>query len=341
MKRNRILFVIVFVIIAAVVFSFVASDRSGAPASETAAQAVESGGDGGPDSNLTTRAKDEAEAVQSSSSLTTTAAIADNLGFKRDDIQAVYEAVWQFKFQPGTEVKGRPRLIGKAANDLALIELVGTGEEIPRASIAVSFPRNAPQAAAQNSIFMAQLLILAAPDWQEGSDWLSNGITEAFQQEKVETTHDDLSFRLEVHRELGMVVFTVQSVESAEAERAEAEIDAVEETEAGEEEAGTAEKVDTGEDGAGTAEEVDTGEEEADSAEDEGNTVEEEGNVAEEETDNAENEADTAQEGVDTAENETSGGEEGTDSGEDGVDAAAEEETDTAEEESEGSSSGQ
>jgi hypothetical protein len=216
MTKSRIFFIVLFVIAAGVVFSLVAPNSS-PPASNPGqgAQVAEKTGEVKAVPTPASKPKDTQEPSVSAPIITTTA-LTSSLRFNRHDIQAVYEGLWHFKFQPGNEVQGQPRLVGKAANGLALIELIGNDEEIPRASIALSFPRNAPQAAAENSIYMAQLLTLAAPDWEEGGQWLSNGITEAFKVEKVETTHDDLDFTLQVHKELGMIVFTVESTASSE-----------------------------------------------------------------------------------------------------------------------------
>lgn len=222
MTKRRVFFIILFIIAAGVVFSLVAPNNSplaSNPAKE--AQATETTSEVKSAPTPTAKSKEDIQEASISSTITTTTAITSSLGFNRHDIQAVYEGLWHFKFQPGNEVQGQPRLVGKAANGLALIELIGNEDEIPRASIALSFPRNAPQTAAENSIYMAQLLTLAAPDWEEGGQWLSNGVTEAFNVEKVEATHDDLDFTLQVHKELGMIVFTVQSSESSEPDKTE------------------------------------------------------------------------------------------------------------------------
>lgn len=132
------------------------------------------------------------------------------IGVSRASIQSVYEKPeLGFKFEKGEPVDGQPQVIGRAPNGLAFVQLIGPEEDLTQATIMVGMPNDDPKALVENSVYMLGLLKLAAPDWKEGPDWLSNNLVKAVEEGEVATTNGNLRIRLQAIKELGMAALTV------------------------------------------------------------------------------------------------------------------------------------
>jgi len=96
------------------------------------------------------------------------------IGVSRQKIQTVFEKPEVgFSFEPSSMVDGQPRVMGKSANELAIVELIGVPSELTSATIIVGIPNDNPRVREQNALFTVAFIKLAAPEWAEGSDWLS------------------------------------------------------------------------------------------------------------------------------------------------------------------------
>jgi len=133
----------------------------------------------------------------------------------RAAIQSVFEKPEiGFKFEEVTDVRGQPRVMGEAKNGLAYIELIGSPENLKSASIMIGLPSDAPDVLIENTAYMLGLLTLAAPDWEEGSDWLTASLATAAEEGgKVETVHGNLRIALILIKEMGIVTLTIEARE--------------------------------------------------------------------------------------------------------------------------------
>lgn len=133
----------------------------------------------------------------------------------RAAIQSVFEKPEiGFKFEEVTDVRGQPRVMGEAKNGLAFIELIGPPQNLRSASIMVGLPSDAPVVLAENTVYMLALLTLAAPDWEEGPDWLSASLATGTEEGgEVETVHGNLRIALILIKEMGIVTLTIEARE--------------------------------------------------------------------------------------------------------------------------------
>ncbi len=134
------------------------------------------------------------------------------IGISRDTIQGTYENTWDFTFEEAVEVDGQPRVMGTAPNKLAIVELIGPDENLVSASVLIFLPNNNPEAVTQNTFYMLQMLSLVAPDWSDGTSWITDNLKTAQEQGEVKTTYGDIDFTLSVAEALGMVSLSAKPV---------------------------------------------------------------------------------------------------------------------------------
>lgn len=128
------------------------------------------------------------------------------IGFSRADIQGRYENRWGFVFEEVELSSGQKRTMGSAPNDQGLLELIGPDSELISANISIFVSDNdSSDTLAEVASYMPQLLVITAPDWSGGGNWLQEAITDGLQAGKVTTVHDGLQFEITVIEELGMV----------------------------------------------------------------------------------------------------------------------------------------
>lgn len=99
--------------------------------------------------------------------------VSPGIGVSRSAIQSVFEAPGiGFVFEESSRVQGQPRVMGTAPNQIAIIELIGSPNELTTAAIIIGVPTDNDEAVAQNAAYTLRFLEIAVPGWANGSDWL-------------------------------------------------------------------------------------------------------------------------------------------------------------------------
>jgi len=135
------------------------------------------------------------------------------IGISRTAVQSVFEhPEIGFNFQPSSNVRGQPRIMGTSRNGLAAIELIGPSSELVSASIMVGIPNDNAQAINQNVVYTLGFIKHTAPDWSNGSDWFTSQITALANSDNYEasTTFSNKQAHLTLIRELGVFTLTIK-----------------------------------------------------------------------------------------------------------------------------------
>jgi hypothetical protein len=77
-----------------------------------------------------------------------------------------------FAMESSTPVGGQDRYMGKNANGMAMLELIGPKSNLVGASLVFAVPGDAPNAVIQNSVLMVRFLKNTFPEWEECSAWV-------------------------------------------------------------------------------------------------------------------------------------------------------------------------
>lgn len=130
-------------------------------------------------------------------------------GISRANIQSMLESSERgFEFDLVADISGQPHIVGKAEDNSAVVELIGSAENLLSASITVPLPDDTPEAITGNIEYMLALLDAIAPDWEGKSDWLITNLSAA-EQGEVKTTHDNLQISLQKFKEFGVATLAI------------------------------------------------------------------------------------------------------------------------------------
>lgn len=134
------------------------------------------------------------------------------LGVSRAAVQRVYERpAVGFRFNEAEPVRDQPRVMGTAPNGLAFVELIGPPDDLTKATIIVTVPKDNPTAIQENSIYMLGLVTTVMPDWSDGPTWVSQNITKAINSsEAVTTVQGKRQVSLQAFKELGIILLSIE-----------------------------------------------------------------------------------------------------------------------------------
>lgn len=134
------------------------------------------------------------------------------IGVSRASIQSVFaDPDIGFKFESSSNVDGQPRVMGTSRNGLAILELIGPSEDLAQATIIIAVPNDDEGVLVENVIYLAGLLKVAVPGWENSEDWLYDSITILADTGKVTTTYEDVIITLEGTKEIGLVTLIIEA----------------------------------------------------------------------------------------------------------------------------------
>lgn len=135
----------------------------------------------------------------------------NGIGLSRQAIQSVYEKPEiGFTFKSGAPVDGQPQVIGTSPNGSAILQIIGPPEDVQEVSILVVIPKDRQDVVIEDAVLLVGLAKVAAPDWDEGPQWVANHIKDAIREGDVTTSHGKLKMTLQTVKELGMIGLTVE-----------------------------------------------------------------------------------------------------------------------------------
>lgn len=138
---------------------------------------------------------------------------APDLGVSRAAIQALFEGPeFGFVFTDAAPAGGHPRIIGKAPNRLAHLELVGTPQVLREASILLGMPREQPDAVAQNAVYMLSLIKTIVPDWPQATEWVNENVERAMTEGQASIVWNNKKITLLGIADVGALAVSVKSI---------------------------------------------------------------------------------------------------------------------------------
>ena len=81
-----------------------------------------------------------------------------------------------FDFDFGRADDGTTTRVGTSANQLALVDLIGLGDEMRAITFVLGMASDNPAASAENIIYVLALAKTLMPGWDSASDWIMNQI---------------------------------------------------------------------------------------------------------------------------------------------------------------------
>lgn len=135
------------------------------------------------------------------------------IGVTRQAIRSIFEQPdLGFTFETSSPVNDQPHIIGNSDNQLARIDLIGSQNNLSRASITIVFSDN-PVDNYKNSAFIVGFLKEVSLDWENDSGWLESNferIAKGIQSEAI-TTHGNQEIQLQFIKELRFLVLNVRA----------------------------------------------------------------------------------------------------------------------------------
>ena len=99
---------------------------------------------------------------------------------------------------------GRDRWMASDVEIGVLVEVIGPERSLDQATMIVSMEIDSLSV----TMLLATFLLTAAPDWDDGMDWVSDHIEESIGQ-KITTKDGDLTAEISVSSELGLLTLTI------------------------------------------------------------------------------------------------------------------------------------
>jgi hypothetical protein len=143
---------------------------------------------------------------------------AAKLGMTQQSIQAVFQqTTFGFQFENATPLNYQPRVTGRSPNGFALLELLGTSDNLAKVTIVVGLPPDDAVANALSVTYLLGLLQAVFPQWQQSSEWLSHGIEQLSVGDQNHpdsgnfiTVRDNKRIKLSAIGELGTMVLAIE-----------------------------------------------------------------------------------------------------------------------------------
>lgn len=127
--------------------------------------------------------------------------------------RAMLEALsGEFISEDSSPVDGQPRRLATADNKMALLETIGDESDVSSATLIVFLPSDSPFVAFQNTAYGIAFTKSALPDWPDAAKWFSESVTNIAEggTDEQETSHDGVTARVSIARELGMMTVSVK-----------------------------------------------------------------------------------------------------------------------------------
>ena len=137
----------------------------------------------------------------------------DGLGVSRDRIIAAFaEKGFAFAGEEASPVNGQLRWLGKSADGLSVLELIGPKDNLNSAFVAFGVPAKDSVAAATGMGYMLVLLGQIFPDWDGRNDWVVSTINQVLAgKETVSTNKDSKYIEFTMFKDMGMYGLSVKS----------------------------------------------------------------------------------------------------------------------------------
>ncbi|MDX2141728.1 MAG: hypothetical protein SFV19_00110 [Rhodospirillaceae bacterium] len=112
-----------------------------------------------------------------------------SLAVRREAIQGPFErSPFRLSFEFKSLSDGRSRMIGRSADGMTQLELVGPPEALTGALLKAQMPDDNKLAQVKNLNALVNLARLAAPEWINAEAWVTDNIPTAFQDGRVTTS---------------------------------------------------------------------------------------------------------------------------------------------------------
>lgn len=143
---------------------------------------------------------------------TSVSASVQGIGVPRAAVQEIYErSSIGFTFENSSPVDGQPRVTGKSANNLAILELIGPPENLVKATMIVGVPNDNQQAVTENTIYLLGLLKQTSPGWTDSATWVSENVARTVDSEEpITTIQGGQLISLSAFKELGFIMLNVE-----------------------------------------------------------------------------------------------------------------------------------
>jgi hypothetical protein len=137
-------------------------------------------------------------------------AASPTIGVSRADIQSTFEtAEVGFTFETTSPVRGLPTVMGKAPDDLALVQLIGQPEDLSEANLTIFVSSDDRRSNELNAAYSMGFLKLSVPGW-DGHVWLEESLPRLVNGEsEVSTVQSGKLVKATYARELGMINISV------------------------------------------------------------------------------------------------------------------------------------
>ncbi len=136
------------------------------------------------------------------------------IGVNRNTLQAAY-ANLGFAFHETSPVNQQPRYIGRSIDSTCSIELVGSSQELVKASLFIG-ASNVGNQDVVAAVYLERFLKLATPDWEEANAWLRASQRELAQSSQntpqITTTAGNNIVIFSLNKALELTILSVQGV---------------------------------------------------------------------------------------------------------------------------------
>lgn len=138
---------------------------------------------------------------------------APDLGVSRAAIQALFEGPkFGFVFTESSPAGDLPRVIGRAPNRLANLELIGTPDALHEVSILLGMPKDHPDLVAQNAVYMLSLVRAIMPDWPQATEWVNENIERAMTDRQASIVWKNKKITLLGIPDVGALAVSIESI---------------------------------------------------------------------------------------------------------------------------------
>ena len=132
------------------------------------------------------------------------------LNVPRERLQSKFEE-FGFTFEKSSAVQGQPRVLGRSANRLASLELIGAPENLTQVSMLVGMVNDSDESNMLSVTYLLLTLKTIAPAW-DSTEWLTDGVHDLATTDRTEvvTVYGGKQFKLTMVKELSFLTLTVE-----------------------------------------------------------------------------------------------------------------------------------
>jgi len=110
-----------------------------------------------------------------------------------------------------TDVRGQPRYMGQTSDYMAVLEIIGSREDVSQATLMLSCSKDAPEALVRNTAILLRFVKNIDSENYLGSDWINSALEHLNQTgEPVEKIVGSKLIKVSQIERLGMTVVTVK-----------------------------------------------------------------------------------------------------------------------------------